>query len=114
MTQAYLVVLFTRQLQANQDFYERLGIEFEAGQHGSDPYHLSGKLGETVFELYPCESKAQVTQCRLGLMLTAGQHISDKTKQELNDMAEAVHPFENGQTYLVMTDPDGRKVEFLY
>ena len=31
MTSAYLIVIFTQQLEANQSFYEALGIQFEAG-----------------------------------------------------------------------------------
>ena len=114
MTTAYLIVLFTQQMEANQSFYEALGIKFEAGQHGDGPIHLSGKLGNTVFELYPCTEAEKVTHTRLGLMADENSDLSDSDKQQLNSIADTVHPFDNGQTYLVMTDPDGRTVEFLY
>ena len=114
MTQAYLIVLFTQQLEANQAFYEKLGTLFEPGQHGEGPQHLSGKLGKVVFELYPCDSADKVTHLRLGLMADDDVNFSDEQQAKLHAMADAVHPFDNGQTYLVMTDPDGRQIEFLY
>ncbi len=114
MTSVYLIVLYTQQLEANQSFYEALGVKFEAGQNGEGPVHLSGKLGDTVFELYPCNDPEQVTQLRLGLMADEQAQLSESDKQQLNAIADTVHPFDNGQTYLVMTDPDGRSVEFLY
>ena len=114
MTSAYLIVIYTQQLEANQSFYEGLGITFEPGQHGDGPTHLSGKLGSVVFELYPCADSTKVTHTRLGLMADDSTNLSDADKQHLNSIADTVHPFDNGQTYLVMTDPDGRSVEFLY
>ena len=114
MTKAYLIVIFTQQLEANQSFYETLGITFEYSQHGDGPRHLSGKLGETVFELYPCEEASDVTKTRLGLIADESCEFTDSDKEHLKSIADTVHPFDNGQTYLVMTDPDGRSVEFLY
>ena len=114
MTSAYLIVLYTQQIEANQSFYESLGIEFEANQHGDGPIHMSGKLGDTVFELYPCTDPNMVTQIRLGLMADSSSQLTETDKQHLNNLADTVHPFDNGQTYLVLTDPDGRKIEFLY
>ena len=114
MTAAYLIVIYTQQLEANQSFYEALGIEFESGRHGKAPSHLSGKLGGLVFELHPCAEEKQVTQTRLGLMADEQTKLTDIDKQQLNAIADTVHPFDNGQTYLVLTDPDGRSVEFLY
>ena len=114
MTTAYLIVIFTQQLEANQSFYEALGITFEKGQHGNGPEHLSGKLGDTVFELYPAAEASQVTHTRLGLMADENTTLTEADKEQLNSLADTVHPFDNGQTYLVMTDPDGRSVEFLY
>ena len=114
MTSAYLMVLFTQQLEANQSFYEALGMRFETGQHGDGPMHLSGKLGDMVFELYPTTDAAKVTHTRLGLMTDKDTKLTDADKEQLNSIADTVHPFDNGQTYLVMTDPDGRSVEFLY
>ena len=114
MTSAYLIVIFTQQLEANQSFYEALGIQFEAGQHGEGPMHLSGKLGDLVFELYPTADADKVTHTRLGLMADKTTTLTDADKAQLNSIADTVHPFDNGQTYLVMTDPDGRSVEFLY
>ena len=114
MTSAYLIVIFTQQIEANQSFYEALGITFETGQHGDGPIHLSGKLGDMVFELYPTTDADKVTQTRLGLMADNNTTLTESDKQQLNSIADTVHPFDNGQTYLVMTDPDGRSVEFLY
>ena len=114
MTSAYLIVLFTQQIEVNQSFYEALGIKFEVGQHGDGPIHLSGKLGDLVFELYPCAEADKVTHTRIGLMADDSTQLTDADKKQLNAIADTVHPFDNGQTYLVMTDPDGRSVEFLY
>lgn len=114
MTKAYLTVLYSQQLDANRSFYETLGVTFEQHQHPDGTNYLSGKLGDMVFELYPVGENQPISQLRLGLMADPDVTFSEDERQLLVSIADSVHPFENGQTFLELTDPEGRQVEFLF
>lgn len=81
-----LLVLRCKDLQASKRFYEDLGIQFEKEQHGNGPIHYAAVFSGFVFELYPAETQA-TDYTRLGFSST--------------QFAESI----------VLTDPDGRKVE---
>lgn len=63
-----LLVLKSRQLDRLRTFYGCLGIEWVEERHGKGPLHFSGKLGDSVLELYPLPEGAGPTDTttRLG------------------------------------------------
>src|SRR6267142_828286 len=65
-----LLVLKTRQVEAVRSFYATLGIEFAEEKHGDGPRHYTGRLGETVLELYPLPEGMIDSTTRLGFGVT--------------------------------------------
>lgn len=62
-----LIVLKVKDIELTAQFYAALGIQFQAEQHGTGPVHYSAMLGDTVLEIYPAGSDADVTtNIRLG------------------------------------------------
>ena len=65
---ADLIVLRCADLEASRAFYEALGLEVIAEQHGNGPRHFSVQPGQLVLELYPLADRV-TSGLRLGLVL---------------------------------------------
>jgi lactoylglutathione lyase len=61
-----LVVIRARDVERLGVFYNALGVAFAKHRHGNGPEHLSGNLGETVFEIYPAKEHESTSLTRLG------------------------------------------------
>lgn len=81
----------------------KLGLNFVEEQHGNSPIHYSCDIDGFIIELYPASDKFPVDTCRLGFSSTNIIKVL-----ELMDTG-IVQNVEN--TFFVVVDPDGRKVE---
>ena len=62
-----LVVIRAQDIERLASFYSALGFHFTRHRHGKGPEHLSSKIGETIFEIYPSNSANESTVAtRLG------------------------------------------------
>jgi catechol 2,3-dioxygenase-like lactoylglutathione lyase family enzyme len=62
-----LVVIRAQDIDRLASFYAALGFKFTKHRHGKGPEHLSSTIGETVFEIYPCNGGNESTvSTRLG------------------------------------------------
>jgi lactoylglutathione lyase len=106
-----LFVLKTRQIEKLLVFYRSIGIEFVEEQHRKGPLHYSGKLGETVFELYPATEDDSVdANVRLGF----GVPMLIETMAALRSIGTSVVSelkATDWGTRAVVRDPEGRAVE---
>jgi lactoylglutathione lyase len=104
-----LVVLRCRDLPASKRFYEALGIAFTAERHGVGPDHWSGRIGETVLELYPT-GEAPPSVGRLGF------HVGDVCAAASAALAaggRVDRAFDAARGLAVVVDPDGTKIELV-
>ncbi|MFJ7422756.1 VOC family protein [Streptomyces uncialis] len=85
-----LLVIYTPDLEACNDFYTGFGLPMVREQHGAGPVHYAAEFEDGfVFEVYPATSKEPTGRARLGFSVPAG-------------------PLPSGTHRL--TDPDGRIV----
>lgn len=89
MVKLNLLVLRCRDIQASKQFYEGLGMQFVQEQHGNGPAHFAAECDGMVFELYPLKPSEAADNIRLGFQ-------TDTVRERI-----------------LVTDPDGRKVELL-
>ena len=78
-----LIVLRTSNIQKLSDFYALLGLKFEYHKHGNSPYHYSGTIGQTVFEIYPLtknQSEAD-KNLRLGFAIDNFEIVTQELKK---------------------------------
>jgi len=62
-----LVAIRAQDIDRLGSFYSALGFHFTKHRHGNGPEHLSGTIGDTVFEIYPASSPSEsTTATRLG------------------------------------------------
>lgn len=106
-----LVVLRCGDVARSRAFYEALGLQFVAEQHGTGPAHLAATLADgVVVELYPASGqptapgRGSVGDVRLGFAVGFFEAVLD----ELADGGTVVPSPDGGQA--VVTDPDGRRV----
>jgi len=108
-----LLVVKTHQMEAVRRFYAAVGVEFQQEKHGKGPVHFTGRLGETVFEIYPlAPDRTSDTTTRLGIAvddlsevlksLVAGSIIGKTEPRETEEGLQAV-----------IRDPDDRSVELI-
>jgi lactoylglutathione lyase len=111
MTTLTLLVLKTHQMDWLRTFYATLGIEFVEERHGNGPLHYSGRVGGTVFELYPLPADSGPShETRLGF---AVENLTETVRVLTSAGVEVITPA--GRTpwglRAVVRDPDGRTVE---
>ncbi|NNE00269.1 MAG: glyoxalase/bleomycin resistance/extradiol dioxygenase family protein [Pirellulaceae bacterium] len=106
-----LLVIKTHDVPKVVAFYQLLGLNFAAEQHGKGPLHYSAPLGNGIFEIYPLSSE-QRSDCttRLGFAVAD----PDATVASTDDYGgRVIKPGRDtpwGYMALV-SDPDGRTVE---
>ncbi|MBJ7539712.1 VOC family protein [Marinomonas transparens] len=99
-----LLVLRCQDIEISKDFYQLLGLTFVKEKHGSGPAHYSCEYDGCVFELYPNKGEPPEDRNRLGFkVLNRTEIINNITVTDSYDFL--------GNTIIVVTDPDGRKVE---
>ena len=107
-----LLVLRSPQLDRLRTFYRLLGIDFAEERHGSGPLHFAGRIGDTIFELYPLGSEggSADSTLRLGFSVTdLAETMRSLEATGVTIMSEP-KPSAWGQR-AVVRDPDGRAVE---
>lgn len=104
-----LIVLRCRDLPASRHFYEALGIAFTADRHGTGPDHWSGRIGETVLELYPAGAAAPSIG-RLGFRI---DDVETATSAVLAAGGRIDRAFDAARGSSVVVDPDGTKIELV-
>src|SRR5260370_32260712 len=87
-----ILVLKTRQVEQLRLFYQTLGVELVAEQHGKGPIHFAGRAGDMVIEVYPLpdDSRPVDASTRLGFAV--------------EDVAEVIQALERIGT-MVVTPP---------
>lgn len=106
-----LVVLRTAQPEILADFYRQLGMGFSEERHGKGPKHLTGKVGDVVFEIYPLgRSKESDRDGRIGFRLPKLDEVMEKLRSRGVVVDETSKATPWGYRAIVR-DPDGRAVE---
>lgn len=96
-----LLVLRCNDIHKTKHFYEQLGLTFKKEQHGKGPVHFSSLSLGFVLELYPSSPTTPTDQTRLGFSFQSTQALPDFI----------VESFSEGETVIILHDPDQRKVE---
>ncbi|MBT6153229.1 MAG: glyoxalase/bleomycin resistance/extradiol dioxygenase family protein [Planctomycetaceae bacterium] len=106
-----LLVLKTHQIDAMCQFYESVGIDLVAEQHGSGPLHFAGRIGSAVIEIYPLvEGDEADKTIRLGFVVgDLGPVIESLVRRDLSPQKEPKKT--EWGLRIVVKDPDGRSVE---
>lgn len=95
------LVLRASNLEASRNFYEQLGLDFTAEQHGGGPVHYATASTSTVLELYPAGRLPPTRRLRFGI------RVSDAVLDGLTRAGR----LEPGAT--VIRDPDDNEVDLL-
>jgi catechol 2,3-dioxygenase-like lactoylglutathione lyase family enzyme len=93
------------------DFYTLFGFKFEYHQHGNSPMHYSCTLGNLVLEIYPLSKDQQTVDknLRLGFSVDNFEYTVELlAKNQVQFQPPKMTEF---GYQIVVTDPDGRKVE---
>lgn len=112
MPEINLIVIKTDKLQAQSEFYSKLGFKFEYHKHGNGPYHYASSGSSIVLEIYPLPKGITVPDntTRLGFTIeNLDLLINDLRSQGTRIEAEPLKT-EWGYTAIVQ-DLDGRKIE---
>jgi lactoylglutathione lyase len=106
-----LVVIRAQDIDRLASFYAAFGLRFIKHRHGKGPEHLSSKIGETVFEIYPANGANESTaSTRLGFSVPSLTNALDQLRGL--DATVLVEPCETefGRR-AVVKDFEGHKVE---
>ena len=106
-----LLVIRAQDINRLASFYAALGLRFTKHRHGKGPEHLSSKIGETVFEIYPANgAEESTTFTRLGFSVPSLNNALDQLRGL--DATVLVEPSETefGRR-AVVKDFEGHKVE---
>lgn len=106
-----LLVLRCQNIAETRSFYEMLGLSFQEEKHGNGPTHYSTVLdGGLVMELYPSSTSA-VDNTRIGLYVPVLDDVI--TLLHKRGIAVGNRQTFGSSTFVVIQDPDGRKVELV-
>src|SRR6185436_9026353 len=76
-----LLVIRAQDINRLASFYAALGLRFTKHRHGKGPEHLSSKIGETVFEIYPANgAEESTTFTRLGFSVPSLNNALDQLR----------------------------------
>lgn len=104
-----LVAVRVADLETSRRFYGQLGLAFRSEQHGAGPKHLSTEVGGIVLELYPRGSGPSTGGLRLGLSVADLDAVTSRCESAVLDDRER-----DGRRVVVVTDPDGHKIELIH
>ena len=86
------------------------GMNLVREKHAGGPVHYSGKVGETVLELYPKGSK-DTSALRFGVRIRGGSDLLDAVSAL---GGKVVSRPSQDQTTAVIRDPDGHTIELTF
>jgi catechol 2,3-dioxygenase-like lactoylglutathione lyase family enzyme len=101
------VVLRCADLERSRAFYEALGLDPVAEQHGGGARHYACAVGRIVLELYPSSGKP-TSGLRLGLGVENVGAVVDAMRRAGADLVRADVTGPSPQA--VLRDPDGHEV----
>jgi len=107
-----LLVIRTPDISRLAAFYELLGLKTEYHKHGNSPYHYSGKIGNTILEIYPLAKGQQEAdkELRLGFEVDSFENVVDLLKEK--QLSFVSEPMQTEFGFMaIVKDPDGRKIE---
>ena len=110
-----LVVLRTADVVKALSFYRAFGLEFDQECHGQGVIHYACTLGTSTIEIYPgidgsAPSPLQGGATMLGFRVANIDAVVIKLQEIGNTVLPTIQSTPWGRR-LVLTDPDGRKVE---
>jgi predicted enzyme related to lactoylglutathione lyase len=105
-----LVVVQARDLEAAKRFYEAIGLTFVTEQHGRGPKHYAASVGQTVFEVYPCQGDAMCRPARIGFEVQSLDEVLTALRQQSTAALKEPADSPWGRR-IVVQDPDGNRVE---
>src|SRR6266478_5805206 len=106
-----LVVIRAHDINRLAIFYEALGLRFTRHRHGTGPEHLSGVIGETVFEIYPSNGANESTvSTRLGFSVPSLENALEHLRGLEATVLVEPSDTEFGRC-AVVKDFEGHKVE---
>ncbi|BAY95563.1 MULTISPECIES: VOC family protein [unclassified Tolypothrix] len=110
-----LVVLRTTDVLKTLLFYRAFGLEFEQECHGQGVIHYACTLGISTIEIYPgIDGSAQSPVQSGATMLLFKVANIDAVLTKLQEIGNTILPTVQSTLLfrrVVLTDPDGRKVE---
>lgn len=98
------LVLRCADLERSRRFYEALGLDLSAEQHGKGSKHYSADIGGVVLELYPLAGKP-TSGLRLGLVVSDFERVIGALRSLGATVDTTVSP-----TSAMVTDPDGHQI----
>ncbi|OUL26205.1 hypothetical protein BV378_13375 [Nostoc sp. RF31YmG] len=110
-----LVVLRTANVLKTLLFYRAFGLEFEQECHDRGVIHYACTLGTSTIEIYPgsdgsAPKPVQGGATMLGFKAANIDVVLTKIQEIENTVLPAIQSTSRGRR-VVLTDPDGRKVE---
>jgi catechol 2,3-dioxygenase-like lactoylglutathione lyase family enzyme len=105
-----LLVLRCKDMELTRRFYEQLGLLFAEEKHGTGSPHYAWESGGLVLELYPATEGQQPDQVRIGFSTPALAALADNLRDRPDVKVLKVY-VRAGRHFMLLQDPDGRKVE---
>ncbi len=107
-----LLVIYARDVETSKAFYERLGLQFVAEQHGNGPRHYAATMNGTVFEIYPCTGGQERGSVRVGFTVPSLDRVVEDLRTHGNRIISEPKASPWGRR-AVLADPDGVRVELM-
>lgn len=108
-----LLVLRSMNPEETVCFYTKLGLQFQAEQHGRGPMHWAADVEGIVFEVYPAKDQADVNcSTRLGFQVIDVAMVVNALREAVQGNHSDVQQSPWG-IRAVVCDPDGRRVELI-
>ncbi len=107
-----LLVLKTREMERVRAFFQAVGIILSEERHGQGPAHYAGRVGDTVFEIYPLPDGAGPADAttRLGFAVSDLDEVLEVLRAAGTPVIGRPNETAWGKRAMVR-DPDGRAVE---
>jgi len=96
------VVLRCADLERSRRFYESIGLQLVAEQHGKGAQHYSAEIGGVVLELYPLSGRP-TSGLRLGLVVSDLAGVIESVKALGMTVSRA-------DASATVVDPDGHQI----
>jgi predicted enzyme related to lactoylglutathione lyase len=110
-----LLVLRTADVQKTLSFYRAFGLEFDQECHGQGVIHYACTLGTSTIEIYPTKDGSAPSPVQGGATMLGFRVANiDTVLIKLQEIGDTVLPTIKSTPWgrrIVLTDPDGRKVE---
>lgn len=107
-----LLVLKTQRVSEMRRFYCALGVELVEEKHGNGPIHYSGRIGDTLLEVYPLadNNTPADSTTRLGFAVEDLDHVVQAVRGA-GSRVLAEPKLTTWGLRAVVCDPDDRAVE---